>query len=357
MKPTRESRKRGRGRRAPNVVASVATAFVLASQSQHSSGDAATRGLGISHLAEKLRQVENPNSSWKMDSLLRSSNHIQPKRRMSSFRYLSEDDSLEDAGIRLGISTAGTGKGKGGTKSTKKSQVGTRDSSKGSKKDSGKGNGRSSKKEHIYDDDYYGGEGSGDGNGGDGNGDDGNGDDGGGGNGIDDDNGDDNVAVPSGTPNVRPSLAPESVPTTSRPNQAPATMAPIQIPPSNREPPTVGPQNPPPTSSPTQPLCRISDDGLFGSAVGLSEELKFYYQVQVIPSVTTSEMNLDVLVILERSIGERVLPRVFDQCLSTTATARAGTNRNRHLRILQGVELQGFSTRPRDTVIDGGKYL
>ena len=359
---THESRKRGRGRRAPTVVAlSVATALTLVSQ--HSSVHATGHGLGISDLAEKMRQDQNLHSSMGlMDSLLTSSKHIQPKQRMISFRHLSEDDSSEDYGIRLGISTAG--KGKGDTKSTKKSPLSTSDSSKGSKKDSGKGKGRSSKKEDFYDDDYYGGGGDGgsgdgnDGGGGDGGGDnggDGGGDGGDGGN-VGDDDDDDDVAVPTTKPVIRPSRAPGNVPSTTAPNQAPTTMAPIQIPPSNREPPTVGPQNPPPTSAPTQPRCLVSDDGLFGSAVGLSEELKFYYQVQVIPSVTSSEMNLNVLIILERSIGERVLPRVFDQCVSTSATARAGTTRNRRLRTLQGVELQGFSTRPRDTVIDGGKY-
>jgi hypothetical protein len=256
------------------------------------------------------------------------------------------DESPEEVGIQLGISMAGTGKDN--SKFTKKSpdNGGT---GKMGKKGSGKGKGNSDIDDEYYDDDNYG-------------------DDGGGS--VDDDSSTPTAAPvdsPSSGPHIGPVQPPTGpvqapttrptipVPTTTSPTQAPTTMFPIEGPPSNREPPTLAPQLAAPTSAPTQPRCPIAGDGLFGSALGISEELKYYYQLQVIPSVTISEMNLNVLNNVERSIGERVLPRVFDQCAGTSAASRSSTNGNRRLRALEGTELEGFSTRPRDTVIEGGK--
>jgi hypothetical protein len=121
----------------------------------------------------------------------------------------------------------------------------------------------------------------------------------------------------------------------------------------------------------------LGADGLFGSQVGISQELVFAYQMQVIPSVTESEINLNVLNAIETAIGESVVERVFDQCSATSSTAqkRSSTNRNkpneatsrdkrdhngnrlRQLRALQNVELGGFSTRPRDTVVEDGTFF
>ena len=146
-----------------------------------------------------------------------------------------------------------------------------------------------------------------------------------------------------GTPTV-------GVPTVSQPS---TPSSPVQAPPSNREPPTIPPGNTvSPTVSPVVPRCTIGGNGLFGSKVGLSHEEDFAYQMQVIPSVTAGEINLNILPNIEMVIGDRVIERLFPQCsMSSSGNGGYGSR----LRQLQTVQLVGFSTRPRDTVIDGGE--
>jgi hypothetical protein len=124
---------------------------------------------------------------------------------------------------------------------------------------------------------------------------------------------------------------------------------------------------------------------LFGEQLGLAEVTDFAYQATVIPSVTTAELNLDILGKVESSMGDLFLAQLFDQCSidanppvqskmvsevqqeSSTKgwfdprnkNDNGGGRQRRQLRFLQGTSggLGGFSTRPRDTVVEGGMLL
>jgi hypothetical protein len=161
----------------------------------------------------------------------------------------------------------------------------------------------------------------------------------------------------------------------------PTTTAPVAAPPSGRDPET-------PTTSPTisdggevvpptagTPRCQVAGNGLFGADVGISTEIAFTYQTLVIPSVTVPELNLDILGKVETDMGNEIVARTFPQCsdevaalISTNKTiSRTGeyskfNSRGRHLvRRMQTTDggttsLEGFSTRPRDVVVEGGVY-
>jgi hypothetical protein len=216
------------------------------------------------------------------------------------------------------------------------------------------------------------------------------------------------VAIPPSS--VPEPIDPAPAPSQPSPNEQPTSLArptnvPVAIPPSEREPtdpvpapagtPTEGNEAPnageeiPPT--PEVPRCQVSGNGLFGSDVGLAEEFAFTYQTVVIPSVTVAELNIDMLPRLEQDMGDTILTQTLPQCSdesSTTdeslsrsishestqqltssnndqlASARydTGSYRNsgstRQRRTLQGdsSELNGFTTRPRDVVNEGGAY-
>lgn len=348
--------------------------LILTTQSVSITADTVGSSIGISGVADKIRRAGSLEDSSPHSR--KNARELAIERQMKSTKgsgsgTSGSDTSSEDMGISLGISAAGKGEKKSSKKSDKsgKSAKKGSSSSKGNGKGSSKGKGNS-EENYAYDDDYFGETGSGD----------------------DDDDDDNNNSAPNaapvgsapsgsgggfGTPTAGPPTpggggggGGGSIPTAGQPT------SPIDSPPSGRETPTLNPQGPAPTPPPTQPRCQIAGDGLFGSQVGLSEELVFYYQVQVAPSVTASEVNLNALNSVETAIGEQVLPRFFDQCVGGTApvaqTARSSSMQqanfqqgaktrqknssgNRHLRALQSTELGGFSTRPRDTVVDGGK--
>lgn len=329
-----------------------------------------------------------------------SSSKLAPKNRDDSAtisaeveRFLKKSKAQSDAGVALGISSRG--KGKGDKKNSKKSKSSKKSGSKSSKR--GKG-GKGGKGDNIFDNDDD---------------DDNSGDDGhgypsspvatptqapagGGGGGNQPTTGNTPTGnaptgnaptgnTPTGnTPTRNPTRPPSGgggspTPSPNTPTLAPASTAPVPEPPSNREPPSLAPgANPPPSS--VEPRCTVNDNGVFGSQVGFSEEITFAYQVRVIPSVTAAELNLNALNSVETSMGDRILERLFDQCVPITSgiqrssdeTGGYGPPRNgnrergyiygsggraRYLRALQLNDLEGFSTRPRDTVADGGKLF
>jgi hypothetical protein len=153
------------------------------------------------------------------------------------------------------------------------------------------------------------------------------------------------------TPTSPPVMSPES---------------PVETPRITREPSTPPPSPtslPSPTSTLPATRCSIGSDGVFGSQIGLREEQTFAYQAIVIPSVTAAELNLNILNKVETTMGERVLAGVFDQCgIDAISVQDSKQNRRwsrdynngRMLRQLQSGTLTGFSTRPRDTVAEGG---
>ena len=132
--------------------------------------------------------------------------------------------------------------------------------------------------------------------------------------------------------------------------------------------------------APTGTRCTFGSDGTFGAQIGLAQEIDFIYQTIVIPSVTSTELNRDILNNIEIAMGDQALERIFDQCsLAAVSQSRmhqkrsqeiehpwnwkgsvdsSGNRRMRSLRTLQGQdEMTGISIRPRDTVIEEGEIL
>jgi hypothetical protein len=159
----------------------------------------------------------------------------------------------------------------------------------------------------------------------------------------------------------------------------------VAIPPKEPDNPTSAPPSfpttgggggnvPPPTPA---TRCSVSSNGLFGADVGIAQEFTFTYQTIVIPSVTVAELNIDMLKSLEDLMGNEIISRTFPQCsndpgvqeslaksvaspppqqLSSSSNYNYNSN-NRKQRGLQGSgtsSLDGFSIRPRDTVVEGG---
>eukprot|EP00934_Nitzschia_sp_Nitz4_P003102 Nitzschia sp. Nitz4//scaffold89_size161592//17567//20066//NITZ4_002362-RA/size161592-snap-gene-0.169-mRNA-1//-1//CDS//3329559568//3092//frame0 len=248
--------------------------------------------------------------------------------------------SSEDEEASLGISGVGKGKGTKSQKSAKQpTPAPAKASSTKSSKSNGKGKGKGS--DNIFDNDDY--------------------------PSTDDstDYDDDGIPHYSPTPapvaNPSPTQAPVTSPTSpvSTPTQAPTPSPSNSEPTTGREPTTNPPVQLEPTASPVAE-CPIGSDGSFGSQVGLTEEVTFVYQAEVIPSVTVSEMNLEILNNVETLLGEIALENLFDQCAATSSssvsTSSTGTRKHlfrAHRRQLQTTQdLTGFSIRPRDTVIE-----
>ena len=145
-------------------------------------------------------------------------------------------------------------------------------------------------------------------------------------------------------------------PTPFAPSPIQAPIGPTQAP----NPPTQAPFEPPkrpPTEAPASPVeCKFSND-LFGSQGGIAEVTEFAYQAIVDSTVTSTDLNLSILGKVETSIGEGILRQIFPQCSDgATSVQRSSNNQwdRRRTRFLQTGQLEGFSTRPRDTVVEGG---
>ena len=123
---------------------------------------------------------------------------------------------------------------------------------------------------------------------------------------------------------------------------------------SSTEPPA---NNPTPNREPTPngPRCTVGSDGLFGSQLGLSEETEFAYQTTVTLSVTPAELDVDILPILETAMAPLVLEQLFSRCSSSESSATERST-GQWLRKLQVAEIEGWSTRPKDVVIQNGKF-
>jgi hypothetical protein len=104
--------------------------------------------------------------------------------------------------------------------------------------------------------------------------------------------------------------------------------------------------SPAPSAGPTQ-ICEVQPNGFFGTdPAEEQDELEFFYDVEVAPGVTADTLNDEILSKLEVAIANSLLPGLF----SETCTRRRATVR----RNLQ-VNLAGISTKPPDTVLEGGE--
>jgi hypothetical protein len=165
-------------------------------------------------------------------------------------------------------------------------------------------------------------------------------------------------------PNVTPTPPPLGFPTQpTQPTQPtlPPVMRPAPTPDTPTTPiPTVSPGTPTePPSSPgsTDPQCTVGSDGLFGSQLGLAEETVYYYETIVTPTVTADELNIDILSRVENLMAGLILERLFARC-APEATTRSNLSliRNNLRRVLQDTQtISGWSLRPRDSVLGGGK--
>ena len=131
----------------------------------------------------------------------------------------------------------------------------------------------------------------------------------------------------------------------SNPTRSPSTTdteSPVMVPTPIREPTSDG-------------RCTVGSDGLFGSQLGLSEETEFAYQATVNPSVTAAELDLDILQRVERAMAPLVLEQLFNRCSPSDGSATERMTGQR-LRKLQSAEIEGWSTKPSDIVIQDGKF-
>jgi hypothetical protein len=106
-----------------------------------------------------------------------------------------------------------------------------------------------------------------------------------------------------------------------------------------------------PTDGFPEPRCSVSSEGLFGSQLGLAEETEFFYQATVVPSVTAAELDLDILGRVENLMAGFVLSGLFARCADIDAQP------SKLRRVLQDAgNIEGWSLRPRDTVVEGGMF-
>jgi hypothetical protein len=165
-------------------------------------------------------------------------------------------------------------------------------------------------------------------------------------------------------PNVNPTPPPLGFPTPAQPMPTPTrapTRAPTPGPTVQPGMPTIAPVPPvrePPTLSPvaTGPRCSVGASGLFGSQLGLSEDTVYYYETIVTPTVTADELNLDILTRVENLMAGLILELLFDRCAPETSSRSIFLLQGHLRRILQVAQkIEGFSLRPRDAVLEGGK--
>jgi hypothetical protein len=154
-----------------------------------------------------------------------------------------------------------------------------------------------------------------------------------------------------------------TLPPVSRPGPSPTPQPTVPLPPivrqptptPGREPPTLAPVTPTGPTEPPAPKCSVGSDGLFGSQLGLAEETVYYYETIVTPTVTADELNLDILGRVENLMAGLILERLFARC-APEVNVRSYFLKSNLRRILQNAEtIEGWSLRPLDAVLDGGK--
>ena len=95
-------------------------------------------------------------------------------------------------------------------------------------------------------------------------------------------------------------------------------------------------------------LCDLSAFGAFGSISQDRRQFDFYYQVETTSSVTQPIFSNDLLVLLDKELGIKLLPSLLNECREEG-------------RMLQGeedaCEVRGFSRLPLDRVMVGGKNV
>ena len=312
--------------------------------------------------------IRNRFDEYAHDAQIKQQQHDIIQRRQRRLRSSKSSSDSVTIGIARAHSSSKSSKSSKGSSPSNNSSGSGSHGSKGSKSSKGKGgsHSRSTQKSNVFDNES-----------------------------SEEEDDDDDDSLPTG-PVSQPTRQPTPPPVVkgSPPTDPPSPPSPII-----RDPPTLPPNNnngaptvvptPSPNSvvvPPVEPRCQFQDDGLFGTQLGLAEVTTFSYQATVIQSVTSGELNLNLLSKVETTMGERILERIIDQCAIPTGEQRhaplytsittvgqhkvlnpfgssskeeTGNGRRRLQRskdrmLQQPGMIEGFSIRPRDIVVEGG---
>ena len=97
-------------------------------------------------------------------------------------------------------------------------------------------------------------------------------------------------------------------------------------------------------------FCIPDVNGLFGSDQGQEQYIEYFYQVETEPTTTAYDLNL-LLGKVEISISRTIMPELFsDQCAPVSRARRKRAPKRR-------LEVMGVSSKPPDSVLDGGMFV